>query len=135
MSFSRRWLLLAAAAAWSLPAPLAAAQGSAGAMGRLRSLMGPPESARVIGSAYLERFPQEAEASTLLRLILDRLALVEPEAAALGAPALRGRLAAGLRADFADGHLVDVGGWLLSRTEARLCAAWALPGAAGEAAF
>ena len=134
MSFSRRWLLLAAAAAWSLPAPLAAAPAGAGAMPRLRGLMGPPESARVIGSAYLERFPQEAEASTLLDLILDGLALAEPEAAALGGAALRFRLADRLRSDFADGRVVDVGGWLLSRTEARLCAAWALPGAAGAAA-
>jgi hypothetical protein len=90
-----------------------------------RSLSGffaDPESARAVGREYLELAPDEADADT----VLERLAgprLRQWEAWAASDP---DRLVQALRlqhrGDFARERVVAVRGWVLSETEARLCA-------------
>lgn len=72
-----------------------------------------PHSAREIGRVYLAGHPAEAD-PTLLCHYLESVC-VQPE---------RGRAdwSVVIRDDFARGNTVLVGGWVLSRTEARLCA-------------
>jgi hypothetical protein len=76
-------------------------------------------SARNLGVEYLTRYPDEADRSILLGHLAGLVSL----------SALMGdddRAVAGfndrLRRDFAEGDIVRMGGWLLSRTELRLCA-------------
>lgn len=76
------------------------------------------DSARRIGRAYLLRRPAEADVGVLY----GRLSAGLPLEQRTEAPDW-GRL---VRADFAQGNTVFVNGWLLSRTEARLCALTAL---------
>lgn len=72
-----------------------------------------PHSAREIGRVYLVEHPTEAD-PTLLCHYLESVC-VQPG---------RGRTdwSFVIRDDFARGNTVLVGGWVLSRTEARLCA-------------
>lgn len=74
------------------------------------------DSAARLGQRYLDDTPQEADATRLIALIGTVPAVGESDAA------LRARLQARIRQDFIDGDTVAVDGWLLSRTEARLCA-------------
>ena len=64
----------------------------------------------VLGRAYLQRHPHEA--------LPTRLAEVVPED-----PLVRNRQ---VRADFAAGRVVILGGWILSLTECRYCALQAI---------
>lgn len=77
------------------------------------------EPARRVGRAYLDDHPGEAAEATLVRL-LER----EPgwSAAWDDADALAQLARRTIRSEYADGTTVTVQGWLLSRTEARLCA-------------
>lgn len=84
----------------------------------LRSMIADLESARRIGQAYLQSAPEDADRDRLLADLFPRL---EPEAGDR-----RDSFAARCRQDFADGATVRVDGWVLSRTEARLCALAAL---------
>lgn len=68
------------------------------------------ESARIVGRAYLARFPQDADPVRL------RCALAGPP------------LAERVRRDFERGDVVQLDGWVLSRSEARRCALEALLG-------
>jgi hypothetical protein len=122
MSLSRRALLLAAAGALSLPAQPVSAADAPSAIERLSALVQPRASAALIGRAYLARFPQEAEPSALTRHIIADLASSEAALMRLGDRDLRARFAVRRRADFAEGRLAVIDGWLVSRTEARLCA-------------
>jgi hypothetical protein len=85
----------------------------------LLALVRRPESARVVGRAYLGRHPEEADAARLA-------ALLERQLRERGAASLGERVARRVRQDFAEGATVHVKGWILSRTEARLCALQAL---------
>jgi len=83
-----------------------------------------PEHAGMVsvGRAYLHLAPEEADAAWL-RQLLD----LPAGASALTLPGLeRERLAARQSEDFRTGEAVLVQGWVLSRTEARLCALAAL---------
>lgn len=117
----RRALLLACAAA-GLAAreegPLAAAAS------RLRAATRHPLSAAAVGKAYVARFPEEADQHVLTALILDALKIEAPEAAARDERALAAAIAGRVRRDFAEGATAAIAGWILSRTEARLCALW-----------
>jgi len=78
------------------------------------------EPARRIGQAYLDDHPDEADEPTLVRL-LD----AEPGWAGVwdGSPERLADLARRtVRLDYENGRTVPVGGWILSRTELRLCA-------------
>jgi len=84
----------------------------------LRGLFAHPRDARVIGLRYLAVRPGPVDAQTLLQeLGRDITAL-----AARNAPELRTAIAARQRRDFACGDTLIVDNWVLSRTEATLCA-------------
>jgi hypothetical protein len=90
-----------------------------------------PASAARIGRAVLAAVPAEATAEAVVAALAgDRRA--ELEALAASDPgALRALLQKQHRSDFEDGRTVSIDGWVLSRTEARLCAVAALAGRAG----
>ena len=75
-----------------------------------------------VGAAYLATAPGETDPNVVIeRMRRHGDALVR--ALETGNPGRARRLAArDCRADFAEGRIVKVDGWLLSQTEARLCA-------------
>lgn len=121
MTLSRRLLLLAAAAIGLAPADARAAP-RCDAAARLARLARPAASARALGLAYLARRPEEASPARLAGLVLAALALGEGDLATLDDRRLAALVAARVRAEFAAGALESAGGWMLSRTEARLLA-------------
>jgi len=91
-------------------------------MANLRVLLGCNESADRIGRAYLALVPEEAEPMVLAGLLgTDEPGFAE-HVEALDAAALRATIADRQRADFAASRTVILRGWMLSRTEVRLCA-------------
>jgi hypothetical protein len=84
----------------------------------LRELIVHRESAARLGRAYLAATPGEADPSRLATLILGAPAVPEGREAA--------RVASRIRADFDAGRVVTVDGWIVSTTEARLCALCAI---------
>ena len=119
--FPRRWFLAFAAL---LPvfgrgaqARTAAALAPAPGRGReLIALLPGRRDAAVIGREYLSAYPAESDLDALLRHF-DEIA---------GHSNLRSAIAARLRKDFEDRDTVRLRGWILARTEARLCAICAL---------
>ena len=99
-----------------LPAP--AEPGEAAALVRA---LGSRGSARAVGAAYLAAFAEEAEAATLVRALISDPATRHALAAGSGPDALQGAIAAAVRADFLARRVVKLDGWILSRTECRLC--------------
>jgi hypothetical protein len=95
---------------------------------RLGGVIARRASAARLGLAYLEGAPDEADAGLLARELAGRLAADGRALDLLDAPdeAIAERVAARCRADFAEDDTVRVGGWVLARTEARLCALVAL---------
>jgi hypothetical protein len=84
------------------------------------------DSAKVIGVEYLRVAPMEADVHFLADLICSfeeerRVAFAHADAGEL-----RVLLQRQQRQDFERGRIVTVHGWILSRTEARLCALAAL---------
>lgn len=103
----------------ALPAPVAAGVWDMPASWlepRVAELFGDLDSARQIGRAYLEQAPAEARRD---RLVASLQAVLPPTAS-------REQLQRRLRQDFAEGRIVNVHGWVLSHTEARLCGLAAL---------
>jgi hypothetical protein len=94
------------------------------AIRRLRRLQPAPQSARRIGLAYANLCPAEAEPHAALREMATALSLRPEEVTAEDEHALRQRIAARVRADFEEGDTVDIAGWMLARTEVRLCLLW-----------
>jgi hypothetical protein len=82
------------------------------------------ESARQIGWRYLEASPEERDAVWADPRIMELVATLGNGSGDLGA--LCRQAAVQQKADFESGDVVSVNGWLLSRAEARLCAACAL---------
>jgi hypothetical protein len=109
-----RRLLAAVPRAWPAP-PLAA---------RLAALFSAPESAAILGRAYLAEAPAEADPDGLVARILPESSA--RELAALDGERLRALVAERQRGDFAAGRTFVLDGWVLSRTELRLCALAAL---------
>lgn len=88
----------------------------------LSNLFTIPENARVIGIRYLKHYPERANLELLLGVL-------GPDVAALATAddhTLLNHLNALQRQDFIDGETVIVNNWILSRTEASLCALVAL---------
>lgn len=81
-----------------------------------------PDAAQAVGVGrdYLARFPEEAVQSQLEARVLQSLEGVEDPAR------LRAGLDAAIRRDFRRGRVFRHDGWVLSRTEGRLCALAAL---------
>lgn len=89
----------------------------------VETLVSGGEGVRRIGAAYLAATPEERDASALFDAILAK----RPDLARASRPrALRAAFARAVRHDFAVGDVVVLDGWRLARTEARLCALWAL---------
>jgi hypothetical protein len=99
------------------------ALGGASLDGRIVGLFRHRESAQRLGRAYLAVRPEEADAALLLR---ELGYLTEERPGATGPDDLCRALVDACAADFAEGRVVRVGGWILARTEARACALVAL---------
>lgn len=83
----------------------------------LGNLLRNRESARVVGREYLRRVPKEADASILVALLGASHAVASAKE-----PSLRQEIRDRIRRDFDDGRTVQLRGWVLSVTEARLSA-------------
>lgn len=84
------------------------------------------ESAASIGRHYLRSMPEERNIDTLLALIDRTLADDGLATCDSDAGSTTRAIARSIRNDFADGRIVSVQGWMLSRTEARIGALAAL---------
>lgn len=113
-----------------LPGRLAPAGTPAFPAARLATLFAHAPSTHAIGRVYLRQVPAEGDVPTLARLIAASLSTGPAALARMSDAALRHGIAQRIRQDFADGRIVDVDGWLLSVTEARLYAVTTLVGAA-----
>ncbi len=125
MSAATRRTLLCAAAPLAIAGLGAAAADSGGWAGRLTAIFANPHAARELGRAVWRSLPPATTEESLIAAILER----EPTLEALVAAGEPAPLAAALRraveADFAHGRTHRVDGWVLSCTEAELCAlAW-----------
>lgn len=83
----------------------------------LARLFPDPRGARALGAAYLRAHPRTGAA--------ELLAAIAPLALGPETPS-RAALAAQCRRDFDAGRIERVGGWMLARSEAALCALLAL---------
>jgi hypothetical protein len=92
----------------------------------LRSLIVDREVARRFGRAYRAQYPAESTAAVLTPLVWRDLGGDETgglvESAATLRQVLLRSLESRLRAQFGDGDTVQLHGWVVARTEARLCA-------------
>jgi hypothetical protein len=131
---SRRRFLLGACAA-AVPVALAPLRpwraivdvaGASTPAARLAGLLSHRESARSLGRAALRALPGRPAAPELAAAVLSAVPGGAARLAALSDDEVRGALAARVRADFDEEETVQLGGWVLSRTEARLCALAAL---------
>ena len=91
----------------------------------LSGLVDARASARAVGEAYLALRLEERSADLLTESILADLASDVPWHA-LTTEQLRAFLVLRIQNDFARAMTVEIDGWMLSRTEARLCALVAL---------
>jgi hypothetical protein len=80
------------------------------------------ESAAIIGREYLKGRPGEADAEVLIELLPISPSVVQKDSYLVGPEDFSELLRHHIRLDFEKGHVVKVHGWLLSETEARLCA-------------
>jgi len=80
------------------------------------------ESAALVGREYLRCAPGEADARLLEDLICSFQDKRRAELADADTAKLRELLLLRQRQDFEEGRIVHVHGWILSETEARLCA-------------
>jgi len=88
----------------------------------LSRLFSDPENARAIGARYLAQYPERSDRDS----IVADLGLPSPESGKYKKDALKNWIAESQRRDFAAGKTVMVNNWILSRTEANLCALIAL---------
>ena len=100
-------------------APLSASE-------RLASLLQQVDGARSVGREYLRQVPAEASPGILMVRVAERVpgGLRAIDAASDGR--LRELLVRAAAEDFRDLRTVELDGWVLARTEARLCALAAL---------
>ena len=80
----------------------------------LQSLFPDDERLIQLGRSYREAYPEEDDVDVLRELTAS------VEDSSLGSEAIR--------RDFESGNTVQLDGWILSRTEARLCALHSIPG-------
>ncbi len=124
----RRFLAGAGRAALGVAAgPLLLSQAGCGAgeplVEALLAFYGDRGAAEQVGFEYLKRFPREDDVTRLVRRLAgSRARQSKWEALSADPAALAAALRARHRADFAEGRIVVLRGWVLSQTEARLCA-------------
>ena len=89
---------------------------------KLSDVFAHKESARAIGVEYLKTHTAETDEHVLVALISAKV--FENDAIAIGAtePEVKQLLHQSIRRDFESDQIVQVQGWILSVTEARLCA-------------
>lgn len=90
----------------------------------LTRLVHDSSAAAKLGSNYLTQFPEEAKAKTLSQLI--ELSLDNNNASPKSFTRFKSAIASVIREEYRTDSTVQVDGWLLSRTEARLYALGAL---------
>lgn len=83
-------------------------------------------AARTVGHAYLRETPQEDNAGMLTEMILQSGTDLRQRSDILSEKDLIAKLRNIITEDFISENTVQVDGWVLSRTEARLCALCAL---------
>ncbi len=88
----------------------------------LAGLFSAPACARAIGLCYLRAYPERSDR----RLLLTDLGLDAAGLSAHDLPSLRRHLRDAQQRDFIAGDTVTVNRWILSRTEASVCALVAL---------
>lgn len=81
----------------------------------LEEIFGDGAAPRALGEAYLESHPHERSAGVLIREILGGQAPTD-------APALARLVAARRTREFGTSQTIVLDGWVLTRSEARLCA-------------
>ncbi len=84
------------------------------------------ESAQIIGMEYLRCMPRERNVGSLIDRIFSCGTLCQTEFAEAGMKKGRELLLQQIREDFEQERTVNIEGWILSQTEARLCALTAL---------
>jgi hypothetical protein len=89
---------------------------------RLRALLYDREAARRLGHSYVRQVPTEDDPRILARLAVASAEAQQVDAMSLDRASLNQRLDAQVRGDFASGNTIQLDGWVLSRTEGRLCA-------------
>jgi hypothetical protein len=127
MRKTRRFVLSCLAGVPGLPLMLhsgfgfGAGEGCEPSAATLRWLVADARGARLLGASYRAHFPAEDHPGVLGALIRSSLGMGRR-----GAPLNRAELLAlvdaRVRAEFGAGDIVRVDGWVLARTEARLCA-------------
>ncbi len=85
----------------------------------LLSILDDPQTVIDIGQAYLTKHPNDQSKQSLLACIDQKLGFVR-----IGA--LKTSIAKQVKADFAQGHTIQLNGWILSQTEAQQCALYNL---------
>jgi hypothetical protein len=93
---------------------------------KLASVFYNRKSATVIGLEYLRSTPDEAAVRRLTDLICSRWQGRYDDIAHADTARIKELLLRQQREDFDQGRIVNVQGWILSETEARLCALTAL---------
>jgi len=89
---------------------------------RLVTLLTHAQSAKAIGSEYLRKYPLEADAQILIGEIASHPAANDIEPLIATERTLYALIDRMMRDDFQAERIVNLQGWILSRTEARLCA-------------
>jgi hypothetical protein len=89
---------------------------------RLAGLLHHPESARVVGAEYLRVAEGRNTAGGLTAELIAELPAPRNTLRGASDDELRHILAVGARNDFAAGRTIELDGWVMSLTEARLCA-------------
>lgn len=87
----------------------------------LSALFKDPERVAALGRRYLAHYPEDADADRLAVALFGDTTRSQADAATMRADLARQR-----ERDFRDGEVVVVDGWLLARSEARVCALSAL---------
>ncbi len=80
------------------------------------------QAARAIGRCYLRKTKSEGNADLLAQLIVKGDSTLRGRLHALSSDQIIGILRKSIRKDFETDNIVNVDGWILSKTEARLCA-------------
>jgi hypothetical protein len=89
---------------------------------KLTKLLAHQESARIVGAEYLKQYPHEADARVLQDRIVAGFAGGYATLSSAHESAIRQLIEERVRQDFETEQIVKVQGWVLSVTEARLCA-------------
>jgi len=87
----------------------------------IEGLFEDPASARVVGAAWLLEQPEVLDSTRLLAALADDRVDEARGLARSDPAALLARLRERHREDFASDRTTEVGGWVLSLTEARVC--------------